>query len=101
LLLGLASLLTMPAAIEVAARSKRIDLLNTVYAVPLAFVLGLVALVMAWRARNNLRWLQLRDGSSRLATAAVVVSAIALCLAIVAALSAGFYEIVVLYQHSR
>jgi hypothetical protein len=91
----------MPAAIEVAARSKRIDLLNTAYAVPLAFVLGLVALVMARRARNNLRWLQLRENGTGVAGVAVLLAAVALCLAIVAALSVGFYGLVVLYQHSR
>ncbi|MDX6399827.1 MAG: hypothetical protein QOF27_433 [Gaiellaceae bacterium] len=101
MLLGLASLLTMPAAIEVAARSKRIDLLNTAYAVTLAFVLALVALVMARRARNNLRWLQLRENGTGVAGVAVLLAAVALCLAIVAALSVGFYGLVVLYQHSR
>jgi hypothetical protein len=30
-----------------------------------------------------------------------VVAAVALCLALVAALSVGFYGLVVLYQHSR
>lgn len=101
MLLGLASLFTMPAAIELAARSRRIGLLDTAYAIPLAFVLGLVALVMARRARNNLRWLQLQEGSSGVATVAVLVAAVALCLAVVAALSVGFYGLVVVYQHSR
>ena len=101
MLLGFASLLTMPVALEVAARSKRIGLLDTAYAVPLAFVLGLLALVMARRARNNLRWLQLRDGGTGVASVAVLVAAVALCLAFVAALSVGFYGLVVLYQHSR
>jgi hypothetical protein len=101
LLLGFASLLTMPLALEVAARSKRIGLLDTAYAVPLAFLLGVVALVMARRARNNLRWLELREGGTSVATVAVVVAAVALCLALVAALSVGFYGLVVLYQHSR
>jgi hypothetical protein len=91
----------MPAAIEVAARSKRIGLLDAAYAIPLAFVLALTALVMARRARQNLRWLQLREGGTRVASAAVLIGAIAVCLALVAALSVGFYELVLLYQHSR
>jgi hypothetical protein len=56
---------------------------------------------MARRARNNLRWLELREGGTSVATVAVVVAAVALCLALVAALSVGFYGLVVLYQHSR
>jgi hypothetical protein len=91
----------MPAAIEVAARSKRIGLLDAAYAVPVAFLLGLVALIMARRARRNLRWLQLGEGGTSVASAAVLVGAVTVCLALAAALSVGFYGLVVLYQHSR
>jgi hypothetical protein len=100
-LLGLLGLLTMPAAIEVAARSKRIGLLDAAYAVPSAFLLGLVALIMARRARRNLRWLQLRESGTAVASAAVIVAAVTVCIALAAALSVGFYGLVVLYQHSR
>jgi hypothetical protein len=91
----------MPAAIEVAARSKRIGLLDAAYAVPVAFLLGLVALIMARRARRNLRWLGLREGGTGVASAALLVAAVTVCLALAAALSVGFYGLVVLYQHSR
>jgi hypothetical protein len=101
LVVGLGGLMTLPAAIEVARRSKRIGLLDAAYAIPLAFLLGLVAVVMARRARKNLRWLQLRDEGTGIATVAVVVGALTLCLALAAALSVGFYGLVVLYQHSR
>jgi hypothetical protein len=101
LVVGLAGLLTLPAAIEVTRRSKRIDLLDAGYAIPLAFLLGLVAVVMARRARSNLRWLQLREQGTGIATVAVVLGAFVLCLALAAALSVGFYGLVVLYQHSR
>jgi hypothetical protein len=91
----------MPAAVEVSRRSNRVGLLDASYAIPLAFLLGLVALVMARRARQNLRWLRLREGGTRVASAAVVTGMLALCLAVMAALSVGFYELVLLYQHSR
>jgi hypothetical protein len=101
LLLGLAGLAVLPAAIEVARRSKRIGLLDAGYAIPLAFLLGLVAFVMARRARQNLQWLQLREGRTGIATAAVFVGALTLCLSLAAALSVGFYGLFVAYQHSR
>ncbi len=102
LLLGLAGLLTMPAAIEVSRRSNRVDLLEAGYAIPLAFLLGFVALIMARRARENLRWLQVRDDGRRgVASTAVIVAALVVCLALTAALSVGFYELVLIYQHSR
>ena len=101
LLLALAGVLTLPAAIEVARRSKRVALLDASYAIPLAFLLGFVALVMARRARRNLRWLRLRQGGTAVASAAVIVGTLAVCLAVAAALSVGFYGLVLLYQHSR
>jgi hypothetical protein len=91
----------MPAAVEVSRRSNRVGLLDASYAIPLAFLLGLVALLMARRARQNLRWLRLREGGTRVASAAVVTGMLALCLAVTAALSVGFYELVLLYQRSR
>jgi hypothetical protein len=101
LLLGLAGVLTMPAAVEAARRSDRIALLDAAYAVPLAFLLGLLAVVMARRARHNLRWLSLREGGTAVASTAVILGMLALCLAVTAALSVGFYELVLLYQRSR
>jgi hypothetical protein len=101
LLCGVAALLTLPAAIEVANYSKRITLLDAAWAIPLAFLLSVVSLGMARRSRRNLRWLQLRDEGTGLATAAVVVGTVALCLSLVAALSVGFYGLVLVYQHSR
>ena len=101
MLLGLLGLLTLPAAIEVSRRSTRIDLLEAAYAIPVAFVLCALGLGMARRARENLRWLRLRDDGTRVASTAVIVSALALCLALTAALSIGFYELVLVYQHSR
>lgn len=101
LLLGLAGLLALPAAIEVSRRSTRVDLLDAGYGIPLAFLLGLIAVVMARRARENLRWLRLRDGGTAVASTAIIVGALAVCLALTAALSVGFYELVLVYQHSR
>jgi Ca2+/Na+ antiporter len=97
----LLGLLTLPAAIEVTRRSDRVSLLDAGYAIPLAFVLGLVALIMARRARENLRWLGLRDDRTGVASTAVILAALTLCLALTAALSVGFYELVLVYQHSR
>jgi hypothetical protein len=101
LLLALAGLLTLPAAVEFARRSTRVALLHAGYAIPLAFVLGLVALIMARRARQNLRWLSLREGGTAVASVAAIIGLVTVCLALAAALSVGFYELVLLYQRSR
>jgi hypothetical protein len=101
LLLGIAAILVMPAAIEVSRRSKTVSLLDTAYAIPLAFALALVSVVMARRARHNLRWLRVREGGTAVAQTAVLVGTLGLLLAVVAALSVGFYGLVVVYQHSQ
>jgi Ca2+/Na+ antiporter len=101
LLLGLAGLAALPAAVEVSRRSPRVELLDASYAIPLAFFLGLAGLIMARRARHNLRWLRLREGGTGVASTAVVIGLVTVCLAVTAALSIGFYELVLLYQHSR
>jgi hypothetical protein len=101
LLLALAGLAVLPAAVELSRRSARVTLLDAGYAIPLAFVLGLVGLVMARRARDNVRWLRIRGGGTAVASTAIVIGLIAVCLAVTAALSIGFYELVLLYERSR
>ncbi len=91
----------MPGAIEVARRSRALTLLDASYAVPLAFVLGALAVGVGRRARESLRWLRLRDERTGVATAAVIAGTLAACLALVAALSVGFYELVLIYQRHR
>jgi hypothetical protein len=101
LLLGIAGVLTLPVAVEVTRRSGRLALLDAGFGIPLALVLSFVALMMARRARQNLRWLRLREGGTGIASAAVIIGLVGLCLALTAALSVGFYELVLLYQRSR
>jgi hypothetical protein len=99
--LAVLGLVTLPAAIELSRRSQRVALLDAGYAIPLAFLLGLVALIMARRARDNVRWLRVREGGTAVASLAVVIGGLTVCLAVTAALSIGFYALVLLYQHSR
>jgi hypothetical protein len=101
LLLGLAGVVTLPAAVELSRRSTRVALLDAAYAIPLAFLLGVVAVGMARRARRNLRWLSLREGGTTVASTAILVGMLGVCLALTAAFSVGFYELVLVYQHSR
>ena len=100
-LLGVAAIATLPAAIELARRSARVSLLDAAYAVPLAFVLGLVALVMGRRARQNLRWLRLGDEGTGAARLGMSLGFVAVCIALVAGLSVGFYEAWLVYEHHR
>jgi hypothetical protein len=91
----------MPAAVDVARRSQRVALLDAAYAVPVAFVLGLVALLMAKRARENMRWLRLRETRTAAARIGMILGLLAVCLALMAALSVGFYEAWLIYERHR
>ena len=96
--LGLAGVATMPAALALAKAWHRIALLDTAFAVPLAFVLGVVAAGMASRAKRNLRLLRLDGRGVGTASAGVILGVLALSLSLMAALSVGFYEAVQYYQ---
>ena len=96
--LGLAGVATMPAALALAKAWHRIALLDTAFAIPLAFVLGVVAAGMAGRAKRNIRWLGLDDRGAAVASAAFILGILAVSLALMAALSVGFYEAVQYYQ---
>jgi hypothetical protein len=97
--LGLLGVLTVPAAIAVADRSRRVALLDAAYAVPLAFALGVMATGMGHRAKQNLEWLRLDGRGTGIARTGRTLGVLALSLALMAALSVGFYEAVLYYQH--
>jgi peptidoglycan/LPS O-acetylase OafA/YrhL len=97
-LVGLAAVLTMPGAIVVAQQSKRVDLMDAAYGVPVGFLLGIVATGMARRAKRNLNWLRLDEGGSAVASLGIILGVLALAIAVACALSVGVYEGVLYYQ---
>jgi phosphoglycerol transferase MdoB-like AlkP superfamily enzyme len=99
LTLGVLGVATMPAAVILAQRSHTFAILDASYAVPLAFVLGLLATGMASRAKRNLAWLRIDEGGTGVASLAVILGVLALSLALMGALSVGFYEGLRYYQH--
>jgi hypothetical protein len=99
LILGLAGVVTMPAAVVIAYRSPRVPMLDAVYGVPFAFVLGILAAGMARRAKRNLEWLALGESKTGVASIGVILGVLAVSLALTGALAVGFYEAIVYYQH--
>jgi len=98
---GLAGVATMPVAVALAKTWHRIALLDAAFAVPLAFVLGFIAVGMARRARRNLEWVGLDERGTGVASAAVILGVLAVSLALMVALSVGFYEAVQYYQRQH
>ena len=77
--------------------SERLELIHAAGAIPVAAVLALVTLGLARRARRQLRWTLVR-GRHAAARAGRVLGVLALCLAISATISVGFYRLLVEFQ---
>lgn len=94
LLVGLLSLATLPAAVFVARESDELTLVEAgVVAVPVAALLGLVALWLARRARRRADRTLDRVGGRRTARAGKLLGALGLYLAATAAIALGVYAL--------
>jgi NhaP-type Na+/H+ or K+/H+ antiporter len=93
-LVGLLSLATLPAAVVVARESDELTLVEAgVVAVPVAALLGLVALWLARRARRRADRTLDRVGGRRTARAGRLLGALGLYLAATAAIALGVYAL--------
>ena len=91
-LVGSLAAATLPVAIYLTRFSESYDLLQAGFAIPLAALLGLVAVGLARgsRRRNALR---LAPGRNRLATAGLVLGAAGICMALSALVALGVYGV--------
>jgi hypothetical protein len=97
LALGLAAVVALPATIAFAQVSPRLTLLQAGFAIPVAAVLGLVALLVARAARRRTEW-SIAAGGGRTARVGRLLGLLALCLAASGSIAVGFYELLVRAQ---
>ena len=90
-LLGLLSVATLPAAIGVTDRSRRLELLDSAYAIPLAALLGLAALLLARRARRRVARSVVETRGAGAARAGRLLGLVGFLLAVTAAMAVGVY----------
>jgi hypothetical protein len=88
---------SLPAAIVASRFSGRFELLHAAWAIPGAAALGLISLALARRARRQLRFTLVR-GRHAAARTGRALAVVALCLAVTAAISVGFYRLLVEFQ---
>ena len=94
MLLGLVSLATLPAAVIAARQSDELTLVEAgVVAVPVAALLGLIAVWLARRARRRADRTLDRVGGRRTARAGKLLGGLGLYLAATAALALGVYAL--------
>ena len=91
-LLGLLSLATVPAAVAYSHYAK-VELLKAEYAIPLGFLLGVAAFLLAKRARQRSERTIGRVGGERAARLGRLLGALGIYVALTAALSVGVYEL--------
>jgi hypothetical protein len=97
-LLGLAAVLAIPAAVAVAQQSPSINLLDAAWAIPAGFGLGLCALALANLARARVQWTLGRAGGLGRVRAARWLAGIGIAIAVSAAISVGFYEVLLRFE---
>jgi hypothetical protein len=90
---ALGGVLALPAAVAVARQTKGVDLLDAAYAIPVAAVLGLLAIALSIGARRRLEWTLGRVGGAWLARLGRVLGVLAVCVAVAAAIAIGFFEL--------
>jgi hypothetical protein len=91
--LGLAATAAVPAAIGVALRTSGVRLLDAVWAVPVAAVLGTAALLFARGAAGRIRSTLERAGGRGRIRASRIFGVAGICFAISGAIAFGFYEL--------
>jgi hypothetical protein len=92
-LLGAAAVLAVPAGIGLAEQSPRIGLVDAAWAIPVATALGFLALATANLARARVQRTVGRAGGEGRARLARTLAVTGICVAVTAAISVGFYEL--------
>lgn len=90
---GLLAAGSLPAAVAVAERTARIELLWAGLAVPVAFLLGLTAVALARRGRRRSEMTLLRRSGSRAATLGRLLGTLALLLSAAGATALAVYAL--------
>ena len=93
--LGLLAAATRPVAIVATRYSESYDLLHAGFAIPLAAVLGIAAVVLARRAGELERATLGRAGGTRAARAGRLLGILGLCMAASATIAVAVYELLV------
>jgi hypothetical protein len=92
--LGVLAVLALPAAVGATELSEDVTLLQAGFAVPVALVLGVGAIVLARAVRARSR-ASIEGARLRVATTARVLGVVGVCIACSGAIALGFYALLV------
>jgi hypothetical protein len=98
-LLGLVAVLAVPVAVAVAHQTSGISLLDAAYAIPLAAVAGVSALLFARGAAGRIRQTLERAGGAGRARLGRILGFLGICFALSGSIAVGFYELLLRLEH--
>jgi steroid 5-alpha reductase family enzyme len=93
LLLGLAAVVAIPAAVVLSRQTTGVRLIDAVWAIPVAAVCGVAALLFARGARGRIRWTLERAGGFGRIRLGRILAVAGICIALSASIAVGFYEL--------
>jgi hypothetical protein len=97
-LVGAAGVLAVPAAVALAEQSPRVGLIDAAWGIPVATALGFLALGASNLARVRVQRTAGRAGGEGRVRAARILAVVAICIAVTAAISVGFYELLLHFE---
>jgi hypothetical protein len=92
-LLGLAGVLAVPGAVLLSRQTVGVRLIDAVWAIPVAAVCSVAALLFARGARGRIRSTLDRAGGIGRIRAGRVLGVIGICVTLSASIAVGFYEL--------
>jgi hypothetical protein len=91
--LGVAGVLALPAAIVAVHRTAGAGLLDAQWAIPVAALCGVGALLFVRGARGRIRWTLERAGGAGRARLGLILGVAAICVALSSGIAVGFYHL--------
>jgi len=98
-LFGLVAVLAVPAGVAIARQAAGVSLLDAAYAIPIALLAGISALLFARGAAERIRWTLERAGGRGRARLGRVLGFAGICFALSGSIAIGFYELLLRLEH--
>jgi hypothetical protein len=92
-LFGLLAVATVPAGIVLARQTAGVDLIDAAWAIPVAILFALAALLFVRGARGRIRWTLERAGGTGRIRFGRGLAVAAISIALSASIAVGFYEL--------
>jgi hypothetical protein len=93
MVLGLVAVLAVPGGVVLAWQTAGFGLLDASWAIPVAAICGLAALLFVRGARGRIRWTLERAGGKGRIRLGRFLAVAGICVALSASIAVGFYEL--------